>query len=139
VEESGAAEAYADPARIRQVVDNLMANAVKFNRDGGRVTASTSTDGVHTTVRVADTGIGMAPMRPRECSSGSSEPPSVPGNGLGLTITRDLVAAHGGSIAVESTAGRERLHRGAAGDARGLRAGGVRWTPARTCRAHREG
>ena len=31
--------------------------------------------------------------------------PSVPGNGLGLTITRDLVAAHGGSIAVESTAG----------------------------------
>ncbi|TGY37652.1 PAS domain-containing sensor histidine kinase [Microbacterium laevaniformans] len=106
VEESGAAEAYADPARIRQVVDNLVANAVKFNRDGGRVTASTSTDGVHTTVRVADTGIGMAPdAAARVFERFFRAVPSVPGNGLGLTITRDLVAAHGGSIAVESTAG----------------------------------
>lgn len=106
VEESGAAEAYADPARIRQVIDNLMANAVKFNRDGGRVTASTSTDGVHTTVRVADTGIGMAPdAAARVFERFFRAVPSVPGNGLGLTITRDLVAAHGGSIAVESTAG----------------------------------
>ncbi|OJU45833.1 MAG: two-component sensor histidine kinase [Microbacterium sp. 69-7] len=106
VEESGAAEAYADPTRIRQVIDNLLANAVKFNRDGGRVTASTSTDGVHTTVRVADTGIGMAPdAAARVFERFFRAVPSVPGNGLGLTITRDLVAAHGGSIAVESTAG----------------------------------
>lgn len=106
VEESGAAEAYADPARIRQVIDNLMANAVKFNRDGGRVTASTSTDGVHTTVRVADTGIGLAPdAAARVFERFFRAVPSVPGNGLGLTITRDLVAAHGGTIAVESTAG----------------------------------
>lgn len=106
VQQSGVAQAYADPARIRQVVDNLIANAVKFNRDGGRVTASTSTDGVHTTVRVADTGIGMAPdAAARVFERFFRATPSVPGNGLGLTITRDLVAAHGGTIAVESTAG----------------------------------
>lgn len=110
VEQSGVAQAYADPARIRQVVDNLIANAVKFNRDGGRVTASTSTDGVHTTVRVADTGIGMAPdAAARVFERFFRATPSVPGNGLGLTITRDLVAAHGGTIAVESTAGEGSL------------------------------
>lgn len=106
MEPSGVAEAYADPARIRQVVDNLMANAVKFNRDGGRVTASTSSDGIHTTVRVADTGIGMtSEAASRVFDRFFRATPSVPGNGLGLTITRDLVAAHGGTIAVESTAG----------------------------------
>lgn len=106
VDQAGWAEAYADAARIRQVVDNLLANAIKFNRDGGTVTASTSTDGVHTVIRVADTGIGMTP----EATSRVFErffraTPSVPGNGLGLSITRNLVTAHGGTITVESTAG----------------------------------
>jgi len=103
---SGSAEAYADPARIRQVIDNLLANAIKFNRDGGTVTASTSTDGIHTVIRVADTGIGMTPeSTARVFERFFRATPDVPGNGLGLSITRDLVAAHGGTITVESTAG----------------------------------
>lgn len=106
LEQSGPAEAYADPARIRQVMDNLIANAIKFNRDGGRVTVSTSTDGVHTIVRVADTGIGMSPeAATRVFERFFRATPTVPGNGLGLSITRDLVTAHGGSISVDSTAG----------------------------------
>jgi len=106
VEQSGSAEAYADPARVRQVIDNLVANAIKFNRDGGTVTVSTSTDGVHTVVRVADTGIGMSPeSTARVFERFFRATPDVPGNGLGLSITRDLVAAHGGTITVDSTAG----------------------------------
>ncbi len=106
VEQAGWAEAYVDAARIRQVVDNLLANAIKFNRDGGTVTASTSTDGIHTVIRVADTGIGMTPeSTARVFERFFRATPSVPGNGLGLSITRDIVAAHGGTISVDSVAG----------------------------------
>lgn len=100
------AEAYIDPARIRQVIDNLLANAIKYNRDGGTVTASTSTDGVHTVIRVADTGIGMSPeATARVFERFFRVTPTAPGNGLGLSITRDLVHAHGGTITVDSVAG----------------------------------
>ncbi len=106
VDRSGWAEAYADPARIRQVVDNLLANAIKFNRDGGTVTASTATDGIHTVIRVADTGIGMTPeSTARVFDRFFRAAPLVPGNGLGLSITRDIVTAHGGTITVDSVAG----------------------------------
>lgn len=106
VDRSGWAQAYADPSRIRQVVDNLLANAIKFNRDGGTVTASTATDGIHTVVRIADTGIGMTPeSTARVFDRFFRATPLVPGNGLGLSITRDIVTAHGGTISVDSVAG----------------------------------
>ncbi|GAA3023953.1 sensor histidine kinase [Microbacterium dextranolyticum] len=103
---SGFAVAYADPARLRQVLDNLIANAIKFNRDGGTVTVRTSTDGVHTVVEVADTGVGMTPgAAARVFDRFFRAAPEIAGNGLGLSITRDLVNAHGGTIAVASVAG----------------------------------
>lgn len=99
-------EAFVDPARIRQVLDNLIINAIKFNRDGGTVTVTTSTDGVHTVIRVADTGIGMsAESASRAFERFFRASPTTPGNGLGLPITLDIVEAHGGTVSIESEPG----------------------------------
>lgn len=100
------APAYADPLRMRQVIDNLISNAVKYNRDGGRVSLMTSSDGVTTTISVSDTGVGLTEddlsrvfERFFRVSDGAT------GTGLGLAISRDLVRAHGGDISVTSTVG----------------------------------
>lgn len=100
------APAYADPLRMRQVIDNLVSNAVKYNRDGGRVTLSTSSDGITTLITVTDTGVGVSEgdlgrlferfFRVADTSTGT---------GLGLSISRELVRAHGGDIIATSTAG----------------------------------
>lgn len=102
-----AAAAYADPLRMRQVIDNLISNAVKYNRDGGVVTLRTQSDGLITSLTVTDTGIGLSEeslerlferfFRARESASG--------GTGLGLAISRELVRAHGGDISVRSAVG----------------------------------
>jgi signal transduction histidine kinase len=100
------AVAYADPLRVRQVVDNLVSNAVKYNRDGGQVTLTTHTDGLTTTITVGDSGIGLSEedlQRLFERFFRADD--RGMGTGLGLSISRDLVRAHGGEIAVQSSAG----------------------------------
>lgn len=99
-------DAFVDPGRVRQVIDNLLANAIKFNRDGGLVTLSTAVDGDAAVLRVADTGIGVSEQdRARLFERLFRATSTVPGNGLGLAISRDIVTAHGGSIGVESEPG----------------------------------
>ncbi|WP_307215238.1 cell wall metabolism sensor histidine kinase WalK [Microbacterium sp. SORGH_AS_0888] len=102
-----AAPAYADPLRMRQVVDNLLSNAVKYNRDGGVVTLRTQSDGLVTSLLVSDTGIGLSDesldrLFERFFRAGDS---ARSGTGLGLAISRELVRAHGGDISVRSTIG----------------------------------
>jgi len=104
------AVAYVDPLRVRQIIDNLIANAITYNREGGTVTIGSTTDGDSTWVAVRDTGIGMTPeetsglfarfYRARGASDGGRR-----GTGLGLAISRDLARAHGGDITVRSTPG----------------------------------
>ena len=94
-----------DAARIRQVVANLVANALRFTPQDGRVLVSASDDGA-VTIRVSDTGPGMEAEEVEHAfdrfyrSSGSS------GSGLGLSIARNLVEAHGGHIGLESEPGK---------------------------------
>jgi signal transduction histidine kinase len=99
-----------DPARLEQMLDNLVSNAVKFTPAGGRVTVRTACrDGV-ATFEVTDTGDGISVadqehlfepfFRTRAASARS-----VPGTGLGLTITKAIVDAHGGTLEVESAPG----------------------------------
>ena len=94
-----------DAARIRQVVANLVANALRFTPQEGRVLVSASDDGA-VTIRVSDTGPGMEAEEVEHAfdrfyrSSGSS------GSGLGLSIARNLVEAHGGHIGLESEPGK---------------------------------
>lgn len=96
-----------DPARLQQVLWNLLANAVKFTPAGGDVTIEASSDGTEATVTVRDTGIGIeAEFLPRMFQRFSQADSSTTrrhgGLGLGLSITRSLLEMHGGRIEAQS-------------------------------------
>jgi PAS domain S-box-containing protein len=104
-------EVSADPARIRQVLGNLLTNAVRFTPAGGQVTVAASLDPEgDLKVTVEDSGIGIAAKdlervrRPFEQVRAGSEVAND-GIGLGLTICDRLMALHDGSIAMESERG----------------------------------
>jgi signal transduction histidine kinase len=97
----------ADPTRIREVLGNLLSNALRHTPAGGSVNVEVArgsgTSAVSVTVR--DSGPGIAPdVLPRVFERFVRTPDS-PGSGLGLAIARDLVEAHGGTIAAESPPG----------------------------------
>jgi signal transduction histidine kinase len=91
-------EVDVDPYRLRQVVSNLVSNALNQMPDGGRLDVTARAEGAGVIIEVADTGPGIPPDRlervfERFVKSGDST-----GSGLGLSIARDLVEAHGGTI-----------------------------------------
>lgn len=95
-----------DEGRIRQVVDNLLSNAIRYTPRGGHVGVRTATTGGGLVLEVADDGVGIARehvgqvFEPFFRAVGDGSP--VPGTGLGLSITRAIVEAHGGTIACSS-------------------------------------
>jgi signal transduction histidine kinase len=98
----------ADRQRLRQVLANLVDNALKHTPAGGRVTigAASAEDGV--AITVADTGSGIAPQdQPRiwDRLYRGGQPPG-PGLGLGLSLVKAIVGAHGGRADVTSTPGQ---------------------------------
>jgi len=99
----------ADAERLRQLIINLLHNAVKFNRPGGSITVTTRLEGDAVTLAVADTGLGI-PRRdlPRifERFYMGDRSRTGQGSGMGLAIAKHIVEAHGGSIAVTSTEGK---------------------------------
>jgi signal transduction histidine kinase len=104
-------EAVVDAFRLRQVVDNLVSNAIKYNRAGGSVAIQTGTDvDGGAVIVVSDTGTGIAPeemphLFERFFRSESVRGSSIHGSGLGLGISRDIVRRHGGELSVESVLG----------------------------------
>ena len=98
---------HADPLKLKQVLLNLLANAVAHTPPGGRVTLSLEADADAVTFAVTDTGVGIA----KEDLAGLFEPfaqvgSEQPGSaGLGLALSRKLVELHGGEMRVESTPG----------------------------------
>ena len=101
---------FADPDRVRQVVVNLVDNALKFTPHGGRISVTVAAEGDVVRVSVADTGCGIAGedcarIFDRLYQVESDAHSSRRGLGLGLYICSQIVERHGGSIQVESEAG----------------------------------
>lgn len=100
-----------DPARLREIVLNLVDNAVKYTPRGGEVSVSAVADGGAVVLEVSDTGLGI----PQEVGehvfdpfyrvAGNSTQAGQPSTGLGLALTRQLVHAHGGTISYTSEVG----------------------------------
>lgn len=100
----------ADRQRLRQVLHNLVSNAVKFNREGGTVQVSgMKSSGETFAIRVADTGPGIASEHLERLFSPfdrlGAERTDSEGTGLGLAVSKALVEAMGGQIAVDSQVG----------------------------------
>jgi two-component system sensor histidine kinase BaeS len=95
----------ADPARIRGVLGNLVSNALTHTPHGGNVRVEGSVNGGGVRITVADDGAGIpADLLPRVFDRFVKGPGSR-GSGLGLAIVRDVVEAHGGSVAATSAVG----------------------------------
>ncbi|MYL23251.1 GAF domain-containing protein [Halomonas alkaliantarctica] len=101
---------YADYTRTKQVLLNLISNAIKYNRVNGRVEISAQQQDSTIWVHVTDTGPGVAPERQDELFEPfnrlDAENSTTEGTGIGLAITRELVNRMGGEIHVESTLGQ---------------------------------
>ncbi len=99
--------AWADPDRVNQVLINLLANAFRYTPAGGTVTVRAHADATRLIIAIQDTGIGIAPEHlpqifERFYRVDKSRARASGGNGIGLTIARHLVYAHGGDIWAES-------------------------------------
>jgi PAS domain S-box-containing protein len=104
------ATAYADRTRLRQVLLNLMSNAIKYNAEGGSVSIEHEpVDAARVRIVVADTGPGIAPERRSRLFEPfdrlGAESGAIEGSGIGLSIARQLVHLMGGSIDVDSQPG----------------------------------
>jgi two-component system phosphate regulon sensor histidine kinase PhoR len=102
---------WADARRLEQMLTNLVDNAVKFNRDNGRVTVDLRERGSRYLISVTDEGEGITPdhlnrIFERFYRADRARTSGVGGTGLGLAIVKHLTKLHGGEISASSTLGR---------------------------------
>jgi signal transduction histidine kinase len=100
-----------DVDRIRQVMTNLVHNAIAYNIDGGTVVIETALEDETAIVRVRDTGVGLAfeaisNLFDRFYRVDESRSRAAGGNGLGLAICKSIIDAHGGKLIVTSEVGK---------------------------------
>ncbi len=103
------AELMGDAARLGQVVTNLLSNAIRYNRQAGRVDVSLAVKGAEAVLQVRDSGVGIpAEHQPhvfeRFYRVDAARSREAGGNGLGLAICKSIIEAHGGVIELQSEA-----------------------------------
>jgi len=103
------AEVLADRSRLRQVMLNLLSNAIKYNRPDGLVHVRVTADGTSLTIAVEDTGKGIPteklPHLFERFNRLGAENSAIPGMGIGLALSRQLIELMGGKVHVESCPG----------------------------------
>ena len=100
--------ALADPARLRQIITNLLTNAHLYTQPGGHIAVSLESDEHTIVLRVADTGRGMTPEEQEHVFDRfyrGADGRTAPGTGLGLSIVKSLVDLHSGTIEIDSRPG----------------------------------
>lgn len=107
---------WADPRRVRQVLNNLLENAIKYSPSGGQITITCEVEGDFVVVSVADQGPGIPSeyidrVFDRFFQVDSASTRKSGGIGLGLAIAKGIVEGHGGRIWVESTPGQGSVFR----------------------------
>jgi two-component system sensor histidine kinase HydH len=102
--EASAGTALLDPEQLRQAVDNLLLNAIEATPEGGRVSVRAAASPTEWTIEVRDTGGGIDPADvPRIFDLYFTT--KATGTGVGLAVTQQIVAGHGGTVEVESAPG----------------------------------
>lgn len=101
---------HGDERRLKQVVDNLISNAIKYSPDGGTVTVTVNEAAGQVTFSVSDTGIGIEQEHhdkifKRFFRVNTPQTQRIKGSGLGLAISYDIIRQHGSKLHVESTPG----------------------------------
>jgi signal transduction histidine kinase len=100
----------ANPIRIRQMLDNLVGNAIKYTLPGGNVRVSMSMQGEQIILKVDDTGPGIPPEEQgrvfEKFYRATNTIDGVEGSGLGLAIVKSIVDSHQGRVWVESIVGK---------------------------------
>ena len=101
---------HGNPLRLRQAIDNLLMNAIKYTPENGKVKVSLHNQADQVIFEVADTGIGISASEQQHIFEkfyrAENAPKNTPGTGLGLAIVKSIVENHGGRIWVESVLGR---------------------------------
>ncbi len=102
---------YADRRSITQIVLNILSNSIKFTKPNGTIATSVMATDKEITIRVSDTGIGIAPDKLSTVTDPFTQTYSDPhiaqkGTGLGLSIVKSLVEAHNGELNIESEVGK---------------------------------
>ncbi len=98
----------ADPSEMDMILNNLVSNAVKYNREGGEVTVRLRAEGTEAVLAVSDTGIGMTPEETGRLFGEfarikNDKTRGISGSGLGLSIVKKLSRLYGGEVKVESS------------------------------------
>ena len=99
-----------DPRAFKQIVLNLVSNAIKFTERGGKVTVAAAVEGSRLALRITDTGVGIAPDDLERIGdpffqAGKTYERRHEGTGLGLSIVKSLVGLHAGEMVVQSKVG----------------------------------
>jgi signal transduction histidine kinase len=101
---------HGDPSTLRRALVNLVENAVKYTKAGGKVELSLERDGGHAVVAVSDTGVGMNPADADRIFEpfvrlDAARTGEAAGAGLGLAIVHSIVTAHDGRLSVQTAPG----------------------------------
>ena len=103
---AGAMTVRADERRLRQCLDNLLSNALKYGHGGGRIDIDVERRGDHVVLAVQDQGDGLSDSQMAQLFEPYNrlgrDGGAIPGTGLGLTLTRELMRAMGGRLQVHS-------------------------------------